>query len=220
MTTTLAHSVMTEITQGDYGLVVSNEQDNDAFAQRFLPAFTTTGEFETTFCSSYVAITMRDIWLIFYYGRDNVIFNQKNTMIHSVRYALLQAVAKDSAIENLESSCKGDADQAFIYTTITTHYLLHWLNEYVLQVNHLDEDYHLVKSIKMQKYHEVYEELSTAITPLPRHWVLAQANVVKAIHQSLAQEEKLFSDVMQDVAMRCLGLQPTASIADVIKVLR
>lgn len=220
MATTLAHSIMTEIAQGDYGLVVSNEQDNDAFAQRFLPAFTTTGEFDTTFCSSYVAITMRDIWLLFYYGRDDVIINQKNTMIHSVRYALLQAIAKDTAIENLESSCVGDADRAFMYTTITTHYLLHWLNEYVLQVNYLDEDYQLVKSIKMQKYHEVYEELSTAITPLPRHWVVAQANVVKAIHQSLAQEEKLFSDVMKDATMRCLGLKPEDTIIEAIQLLR
>lgn len=213
MATTLAHTLIAEISQGDYGVIVSNEQDNEAFAQRFLPAFTTDEQLASPFCSPYVAIIMRDIWLIYYYGRDQVIVNQKNTMIHSVRYALLQAITSDSAIENLEKACKNEADRAFIYAAITVHHLIHWLKAYVLQVDHLDEDYQLVQSIKMQKYHEVYEELASAITPLPRHWVVAQANVVKAIHQSLAQEEKLFSSVMKDVATYCASVPVGATVA-------
>ena len=220
MATTLAQSTLEELAQGDYGIIVSNQEDNDAFAKHFLPAFTSTKGFETTFCSPYIAVLMRDIWLMYYYGRENVIVNQTNTMIHSVRYALIQALTKEQALVSLDALSLNNAQKSFYYSTITTNYLMHWLTEYVLRINYLNEDYQLVKSIKMQKYHEVYEEQSTDITPLPRHWVVAQANLVKAIHQSLVQEDKLFSSVMKDAITHCLTLDDDATIADVGRLLR
>lgn len=187
-----------DVQREDIDLVIASREDNILFSSYLNWAL--NGELqqcERAVGSVHAIALMRDIWLSLYYGQNQVLVNEKNAMMYSIRHVIYMIFLEQKSVQNMMKQTEGNAEQSFLQALFIIQYGDLWVTKTLSEMDDSLEKYKLMINKPLSDFRETYDELAELTIPLPRHWVEAQAQVVKTLRHCAASQTNEINKILQ-----------------------